>query len=294
MSYSTIAIIYNPNSTGPSQKMAKSFEVKLKKALPTQKIELFATEHAGHAEEITHTVTLENDNALIISASGDGGYNEVVNAAMKAQKQGKKVTTALLPAGNANDHHSALHDSDIIEHIKNQQSEKIDILSIQSISDGKSINRYGHSYIGFGMTPFIGNELNKTNLSFLKEKILVLRGLIKTKLIKMNIDGSIGHYQSIIFSNIHTMSKYLTLSKDADVCDGLFEVTITKTKTKFELLETLLRASLAEMPETKSVKDFSLETVDKTLVQIDGEILKLDASEKVVISIEHKALSCIV
>ena len=57
MTYSTIAIIYNPNSTGSSKDLADDFKTAIKKRLPKQKIELIATEYAGHAEELAYEIS---------------------------------------------------------------------------------------------------------------------------------------------------------------------------------------------------------------------------------------------
>jgi diacylglycerol kinase (ATP) len=105
MKYPLIAVIYNPNSTGSSKELATEFSKRLKKRLPDQAIELIATEHAGHGEEIAYELAKKYKRPLIISSSGDGGYHEVINGLMKAQHEGAHPVAGLLPAGNANDHH---------------------------------------------------------------------------------------------------------------------------------------------------------------------------------------------
>ena len=85
MTYTTIAIIYNPKSTGQSEELAQEFAADIRQQLPNQKVELIATQHAGHAEELAYELASSSSNPLIISSSGDGGYNEVVNGAIKAQ-----------------------------------------------------------------------------------------------------------------------------------------------------------------------------------------------------------------
>ena len=99
MSYSIIAIIYNPKSTGSSESLAKSLHKKLSSKLPNQRIDLLATEHAGHARELAYDISKKYDKPLIISSSGDGGYNEVINGALQAQSEGANPITSLLPAG---------------------------------------------------------------------------------------------------------------------------------------------------------------------------------------------------
>lgn len=294
MSYATIAIIYNPNSTGSSERLARDLETRLRTRFPGQKIELIATDHAGHGEELAYSIAMASKNPLIISSSGDGGYHDIINGVMRAQKEGAHPTTGLLAAGNANDHYRNLHEGDLLDRIEQQNSTKIDLLNIVGTSRGERVDLYAHSYIGFGLTPFVGKELNKTKLNIIRESWLVLRALFVIKSIKLKIGKRIQRYESIIFSNIDTMSKYLAISKPSSVTDGKCEVTIFERRSKLELITTLLKASVQGVEEDHSVSDFSLQTVDKTLMQADGEITTLDAHSDVLVKVAPRALDCII
>ncbi|MBC7942987.1 hypothetical protein H7X68_00595 [Candidatus Saccharibacteria bacterium] len=294
MKYTTVAVIYNPNSTGPSETLAKIFETNLRLKLPKQKIELIATEHAGHGEELAYLIAKSSKNPLIISSSGDGGYHEVINGVMKAQNEGFQSITGLLPAGNANDHYNNLHNEDIIDLIIKNKTKKIDLLKIVSTSKGKSIERYAHSYIGFGLTPSVGKELNKTRLNILTEAWVVVRTLFSIKPVRLKVGKKTRYYESIIFSNVDRMSKYLKISQPSRITDGVFEVTIFKPRNKIKLVMLLLRASLNGLKEDDQVSEFVLETTDKVLVQTDGEVMTLDAYSQVLIKIEKLMLTCII
>lgn len=294
MSYSTIAVIYNPNSTGSSKTLATTFTERLQKRLPSQKIQLIATKRARHAEELAYEIAKASKRPLIISSSGDGGYHEVVNGAMKAQKEGYHPTTGLLPAGNANDHYHNLHETDLVDLIASDASKKIDLLKITGTSAQKPIERYAHSYIGFGLTPDIGKELNKTKLNLLNEFWIVARALFTIRPVRLKIGKKAKSYDSIIFSNVDKMSKYLKVSQPSRVTDGKFEVTIFQKRDKFRLIILLLKASVVGVKEDKQVSDFYLETVKRTLVQADGEIMSLDPHSQVTISIEKQTLTCVV
>ena len=294
MTYETIAAIYNPNSTGPSESMARDFVNALKKKLPEQKIELIATKKPGHAEEIAYSLAKSSKNCLVVSSSGDGGYHEMINGALKAQTEGYKVTTGLLPAGNANDHYRSLHEKDIIYQIINGNYKKIDILKISGVSRGRPIERYAHSYVGVGLTPKVGRELNKTKLNLLNEIFIALRVLFLAKSTKLKVKGDIKHYDSIVFSNISKMSKYLHITKPSSVTDGKFEITAFRRRHKLRLIGVLIKASLIGLRWEVQASEFSLETVRKTLFQADGEVLTVDAGTKVVISAEKQILTCVI
>jgi len=294
MKYTTIAIIYNPNSTGSSKQLAADFKANLEKHTPHQKAELIATEYAGHAEKLAYDLAKATKNPLIISSSGDGGYNEVINGAMKAKAEGANPTTGLLPAGNANDHYNNLHKEDMIEMILEGKSKVIDLLTLEGNSKGKKVLRYAHSYIGFGLTPFVGAELNKTKLTIFNEVWIVAKALFAVKAVRLKIGKKSKLYDSIIFSNVDRMSKYLNISQPSRVNDGKFEVTIFRKRNKIKLIILLLKASVFGIKEDKQVSEFHFETTYSTLAQLDGEILAIDGRSKITIGIDKKSLQCIV
>jgi diacylglycerol kinase (ATP) len=294
MAYTTVAIIYNPNSTRSGKQLARKLATKIQKELPKQKVELIETEHAGHGEELAYKLATASKRPLIISASGDGGYHDIVNGVMKAQHEGHQPTTGLLPAGNANDHYHNLHTGNIVNKIGNNESVKIDLLKLVSTSGGKRIERYAHSYIGFGLTPLIGNALNQTKLNPMKETLIVLWSLFIIKPVYLQIDNEVHRYESVVCSNVDVMSKILKISRPSSVVDGKFEVTIFNRRSKFRLILVLLQAWVKGVKEDTKVSTFSLKTVNETLIQADGEIIKLDAGAKVRITIEPQTLRCVI
>jgi diacylglycerol kinase family enzyme len=294
MDYSTVAIIYNPNSTGFSKAMAEDYKKNMQGRIPEQKVKLIATRYAGHGEKLAYKIAKQSKNPLIISSSGDGGYNEVVNGAMKAQNEGFKPTTGLLPAGNANDHYYTVHTEDSIDLIIAKKPKRIDLLRMSYVSNKKNIQRYAHSYIGFGISSMVSKELNKTKLNRFKETWLVIRTLLTISPVELTVDNITGKYDSIIASNADKMSKYLNVSSPSRMDDGLFEVTISRHENKFKLIALILRASLIKLKEDKQTNTFSLDTIEQTVAQADGEILTIDPNTRVDILIEKQVLNCYV
>ena len=161
--FTHIAIIYNPNSTGNGPADAKKLQSHLKKQLPTSvKIDLTPTKSAGHAEKLARDYAKSHQKCLIVSASGDGGYNEVVNGVIGTSKT---AVVAVLPSGNANDHDRAISDDDILRRIVKADITKIDAIKLTGLKDGKKFERYAHSYIGMGLTAYIGKKLTEADLN---------------------------------------------------------------------------------------------------------------------------------
>lgn len=290
MNFSKIAIIYNPNSTGPSRKIATDLKQQLDKKFPAKTIRIYPTKYAGHGEKIAYDVAKSSKRPLIISSSGDGGYNEVINGAMRAQDEGAHPTVGLLPGGNANDHYNNLHERDTMTRILSGKGTKVDVLHLK----GGSIDRYAHSYIGLGLTPWAGKMLTETKLNHINQIGIVLKALFTVRPTKIRTAKGIASYSSVVFSNVDVMAKVLRVSQDSKINDGKFEITSFKESSRLKLIAHLFKASTTGVKEDKKVRHYSFETIRKTLIQLDGEVYPINAKTKVAIEAEHQALETIV
>ncbi len=292
--YSVITIIYNPKSTRSSEKLARDMLEKLRTVLPKQKVELASTEYAGHAVTLAYQLAKASKHPLIISASGDGGYHEVVNGLMRAQREGAHPVAGLLPAGNANDHFHDLHTDDFVQEVVAGNENCIDLLKITATYNGQSLERYAHSYIGIGLSPKVGHDLNESKSKRFNDVLILLKDIWSFSPVRLKIDGHARAYDNLIFSNISKMSKVLTLSREARVDDGKFEVTAVYRRSKFKLFGVLLRASTAGLAGARQTDKFSFQTLQQTPIQLDGEVTTIDADTEATVSLEPKVLRCIV
>lgn len=298
--YTDIAIIFNPNSTGNSEFNAQQLAAKLKGTPAGKLVRIVATDGPGRAEHIAYDIAMGTDRPLIISSSGDGGYNEVVNGVLKAQHQRSRdhrphaPVCGLLPSGNANDHYRNLHRQPIEDQILGGQHRVIDMLSIEGMRDGKHWQRYAHSYIGVGLTPQIGRELNKVKLNRFREAWIVVRTLRRLRGSRLMVRGRQRSYDSLIFSNIGSMSKILTISDSSELSDGKFEIIAFPTRSRWYLFSQLVRASTVGLQTTRQASHYTFSTVSRTHVQLDGEVFRLDAGSEVRITLEAKSLRCII
>lgn len=292
--YTSITIIYNPKSTGDSKKLASELVAQLRDSGLNNNVSAVATKHRGHAESLAYELATTTRHPLIISASGDGGYNEVVNGVMRATQTGAHPVAGLLPAGNANDHYHAVHNKDVASAIIDQHEQHIDLLHVRATQDQKTVERYAHSYVGAGLTPKVGHELNKTKLSRIKETWIVCKTLLTLQPVRLTINGRTHSYDSLLCSNISTMAKVLRLSDNAHVRDGRFEVNAFRRKNRLTLIRKLLTATIKGLPGNHTADRFSFTTVKPTLLQLDGELITCDARTEVNITLAQHALCCIV
>lgn len=292
-SYSAIVILYNPNSTGPSVENALQLAESLKQTDYKDKLIVSPTQNEGHAEQLAYQTAKKEPLALVISSSGDGGYNEVINGTMKAVSEGSKVVSGLLPSGNANDHYKQMHRPDLLKQILDGEQQCIDVLVITGKINGKLWKRYAHSYIGFGLSSEVGKELNKVDLNSKNEVLIFLKEFMKFKPFTIKQDGHQTVLQSIIISNVSKMSKVLSLSKTSKVDDGLFEV-ITSEPNKAKLLKTIVKSATIGVPHEEQTDSYTFTTTDPLPVQLDGEVFTLDAHSTVAVTIVPKALCCVI
>ena len=124
------------------------------------------TEHAGHATQLSRSAA-DSGRPLVVSVGGDGGYNEVVNGVMQAGND--QASTAVLAAGNANDHRRSTAELPIAVGIADGATRHIDLLRLSAGGAAGDVVRYAHSYIGLGLNPVVAVALEKGENGSLRE-----------------------------------------------------------------------------------------------------------------------------
>jgi diacylglycerol kinase (ATP) len=289
-----IAIIYNPNSTGDAPDMAEKLAAQIDKHIKLigAKASLTPTEKAGHAVELARDIALKHKQPLIVSVSGDGGYNEIVNGAMQAKESSRSArpVVAVVGAGNANDHRRVMRDKPLIDLIVAANIKSFDLLHIKASAKNFSLTRYAHSYIGFGVTPAVGNELNKRTKSMWVE----IQTILKTyrTYAPFHVERGGAHYvlDNLLFANINEMAKVIKLDDENTVHDGRFEVIELRHRSKIHMLGTLLKAAVIGFRNPPSFQTYSLKSLDALPIQLDGEIEKLPKNTDVVVTSKHTAI----
>lgn len=274
--YSRISIIYNPNSTGDSLAEAKSIYEELKAIYPKVTVDLMPTKKAGHAWELARDAAALSGNPLLVSVSGDGGYNEVVNGVMESGNN--QAICAVLPAGNANDHSRTMQDGPLLELIKAGKTTRLDLIKV---STGGGVERYAHSYAGVGLTPVVAVELNKSNLNAIKELWLAIKVFYKYRPFTILHKGKKLRLNSLLFANINQMAKVLTLAKENRPDDGKFEIIVFPKDKKLELLKRLAISAVAGLDTSRRESRYTFKTLKDMPIQLDGEVMKLKAGTEV-------------
>lgn len=283
--FDQIVLIYNPQSTNGAKQKAEDFYAELLEHHFSA--DIIPTKEQGHAEKIAYEYTSRYHHPLIISVSGDGGYNEVINGALRAKQENKNMpVVAIIAAGNANDHKRTTRDQPLIDLIKSGKTKPLDILSIKA----KSMSRFAHSYIGIGITPAVAKELNKHNLNPFNEPFVVLKSLYKFKPFQLCEERVAKKYNSIIFANTTGMAKVLKIRNHGGVHDGYFDILTIPASGKISLVFSLLTSFFKAPKPAKRTKKYTFFTTSDIDVQLDGEVATVAKGNKTTIELLPGAL----
>jgi diacylglycerol kinase (ATP) len=285
--FDSVEIVFNPNSTGDAQERAEELAGQLAERAPELPVTMRPTERAGHGREIARDAARAG-RTLVVSVSGDGGYNDVVNGLMEAGVE--TAFGAVLAAGNANDHRRVTRERPLADAIVDGDMSRLDLLKMTA-HDRET--RYAHSYIGLGITPTVALELEKGGKGSIREIISTIRTFSKFRPFQIRTESGTETFDSVIFANIREMAKVAVLSEDGRPDDGRFEVVVLRHTAKWRVLATAVRAAIRGLGPQPSTREYRFTTVDPMPVQVDGEVSEFDRGVSVTVEIVPSALQTV-
>ncbi len=290
-SFDRVVVIYNPNSTGNAPQLADQLRDDLADQLPELSVVMSPTQHEGHGRELAEAAAADG-RPLVVSVSGDGGYNEVVDGLMRAGND--LAVAAVLAAGNANDHRRTTADHDLVGAIVSGEVHRIDLLRL-TIGKGPDADvAYAHSYIGLGLTPVVAIDLEKGGKGSFAEIVSVVRTFSKFRPFPIVLeDGSRKRFDSLVFANINQMAKYATPSESGTPDDGKFEVIAVVHTAKWRVLAVAIKAATSGLGPQPSATHYEFAPIKPTPLQLDGELRTLEPGVTVSIDIAPHALATI-
>lgn len=294
--FDRVVVVFNPHSTGDAPALAEELRADLAERLPDLPVRLEPTQYAGHARVLAGEAAATG-RPLIVSVSGDGGYNEVVDGVMKAGNE--QAVCAVKAAGNANDHRRATRERPLVDAIVAGDVGRIDLLRL-TIGDGDGAEvRYAHSYAGLGLTPVVAIDLEKGGKGSFREIVSVVRTFAKFRPFTIEVEpgevdpGGRRSIDSLLFANIAQMAKYATLSETGRPDDGRFEVVALPHTAKWRVLATAVRAAVRGLGPQPSARHYAFRTVKPMPLQVDGELVELEPDTFVSVDIAPAALATV-
>ena len=243
-------------------------------------LEVKYTKKKGHASKIIKE--LPDNVDLVISAGGDGTYNEVVSGDLKREN---KLLIANLPLGTTNDVGTMYgYNGNLEEYLRSLLEGDIKNIDVCKINN--------RAFVYFGG---IGSFVNVTydTPRKLKEKygrsayiIYALKqfaGKLKIYNIKYEINDKKyeGKYSFIFITNSSSVAGINNIYPDVKLDDNKFEVLLCDIKSKFELIRKismLKRMDIRNIPgieyyETNNIK-IEFDKVPNDSWCLDGEEMK--------------------
>lgn len=286
-----VVVVFNPNSSGDSPRNARTLAGQLARDAPDLPVELIETGYPGHAVALARAAATEVAGTLVVSASGDGGYHEVVNGLLQAAAAGHTdAYAAVLPSGNANDHASTVQDRPLLDAILDGGVTRLDVLALQVAGEQ---TRYAHSYIGLGLSPVAAVEINRHHFGAVKEVLAVMRTFWAYRPFGIVHDGRDIRVDSLVFANIDRMAKYVELSADGTPDDGRFEVVLIAHRSRPTLLLDVARALRGRLAPQSRSRPYRFTTATAMPLQLDGEVVDLPTGAEVTVSCRPGALASV-
>ncbi|MFO7880655.1 MAG: diacylglycerol/lipid kinase family protein [Bacteroidota bacterium] len=254
------------------------------------------TTRSGHAHKIVEE-ELQVGYKTFVVVGGDGTLNEVVNGVFQQTiVQPEQIQIGIIPVGTGNDwarnyklpgrYKSAL------ERIFSHQEHYQDVGRVRHVEDGKENISYFVNVSGFAFDSQVVNSTNKMqergNRAAVAYLFNLLRILFSWKAQKLHVIANDTHIHRCIFSMSIGIGRYsgggMLQTPDADLNDGLFDVSIYEDMSSWKILRNIYRLYNGSINKVDTVTSFRCDRLmvyngKGMLAQLDGELVTGDKFE---------------
>jgi len=262
------------------------------------------TKYSKHEIELVHNA-INQGFKNIISVGGDGTLHHIVNGIMTQKKvDSKDITVGVIPLGTGNDWIKTYNiPKDITEAVKLIKEEKkiqqdIGLLELENTSS------YFNNVAGIGYDGYVVNKLNKLKrFGAIAYLLSGVAGLLLYKKTSFKIDFNNKTVETKCLMTLFGICRYsgggMQLTNYKDASDGLFDITIAKNLSFFDLLFNIKKLYNGLITKhTKVETHLSNELLitpslkpDKPYIQADGELI---GRGKVKISLVKQAIKFVI
>jgi len=245
------------------------------------------TEAPGHATELAKSAA-EKGYELVVSVSGDGTINEIVNG-LYAAGNIADVMLGIISTGTGGDYIRTIGIprayQEACQCFINPRKLTVDVGVVEYVSDCRAVKRLFVNFAGLG---FDAEIVKATTQKFkaLNGTASYLVGLLttllfyKNKKVSLIVDGEAveGKVCTVLMSNGKYGGGGMLAAPDADLTDGLLDVLIIGDLSKPDLLWSLPRVykgtHLTHPKVTmKRAREIEIMSIAPLSLQADGELL---------------------
>ena len=260
-------LIYNPNS-GKGQMLKHLDEFKNILEENKYEVEFIKTEYSKHATEIIKN--LDNDIDLVISAGGDGTFNEAVSGNFMRKK---RLVLAHIPIGTTNDVGVMFgYGKDPVKNLKlllAGEKRNIDI---------GLINNQPFVYVaGFGAfidIPYATPRELKKKIGYMAYLLYGTKAIFK-KIPMYNLTYKVdgiehsGSYSLMLITNANRVAGFNNFYKDVKLNDNKFEVLMCNLPRKIDFVRSIYKLKTNHITEAPGVYYYR---TDKLEIEFDEKI----------------------
>jgi len=286
-------IIVNPIAgKGFAEKMVPMIEEKCKNLGLTY--DLVLTKEPWQAAEIAERAAIDGYD-VVVSASGDGTSNEVLNGLMRARSKGAKNTAmGIISVGTGNDFAYGMNIpgnlNDCMVTLKEDVRKCMDIGEVTGGDYPEG--RYFGNGVGIGFDAAVGFEAAKILwarglLAYLIAALKTIFLYYKAPLVEIKYDENTIQQNSLMTSimNGQRMGGGFYMAPNGDPADGSLDLCIAASASKFRIFQLItyfMKGTQATQPEVKmaKAKSVTIKALEGTMpAHCDGETLCYEGKE---------------
>lgn len=287
--YKIQAIINPISGVGSKRKIPKMIEEACeKKGYPLQ---IFFTEYAGHASELTKQAIKENVD-LIIAVGGDGTVNEIAQAMIHSE-----AALGIIPKGSGNGLARELH-------IPMDSKRALDMLikgHVITIDCCKANERVFFTTCGVGFDAAVSQKFSKEkkrgSLTYVKNTVEEYLSY-KPEVYELLIDNQTIREKAFLVAcaNASQYGNNAYIAPHANIQDGKMDVTILSPFTPLDIAPLAVQLFTKQLERNSKIKTLRASQVTiirqkEGMMHLDGEPIM--AEDRIDISIIPKALKVI-
>ena len=246
------------------------------------------TEHEKHSVLLVQ-IAVNQGFKKIISVGGDGTLHNIINGIQRQNSvNSSDIQIGVVPIGTGNDwiktYNIPLHIEKAISIIKRGVLRQQDIGKIEFI-DQKQESIYFNNLAGVGFDGFVVSKVSKyKNLGAIAYLIGAIAGLFSFKNFSSTITLNETEIRTKSLMVLAGLCKYsgggMQLTKDPNPNDGLFDVSIAKDLSKFDILKNLSNLFNGKIVDHSKVENYKVSELSiiidskvKPFIQADGELI---------------------
>lgn len=274
MSFSRIAVIYNPNAGRPRERRAsiERFASLLRKA--GREVITFPTQRPGHGTELAR-LAVEQGCDLVVAHGGDGTMNEVLQSLVNVD-----ATLGFWPGGTANVLAAELHFPTIVDEVV----KRILRGRVQRVTVGKANDRYFLLMAGVGLDAAVSAAVDPRLKKRLGKGAFALAALKymwqwDIRPVRVQMPGEEVVARFVVAGNAHSYGGGFRITPRADLSDPDLDLCMFDSEDRLEYVRFALAAVAGrhqDMPGVtyRKVKRAIIMSAahDDAPVQLDGEV----------------------